>query len=547
MVLAFSLQTDVKSIGAYAGFAAIIGLALLVLLYFAQAREVRRMSDLLEEQENRLRSLPASARQLTPRPIVAAPGGEVPTPQPSSAQPPSGASTTTVAVPGARRVAIGGAAAGGAEALAPPGAAGAPGTTAAPGSAAPVAAATVAGAMAAASAAPAAIPGDGAADADAPVTVPRPREHAATPERPDAPSTPGAAGSADGASGEPPSPSASVPLSARPAATAEPVGAAQLFDRPPALLDDADEVSPDDADDVSPDTAETAIVEGFATGQSAASESAEAWGAGAVAVAAFEPEPAAEISAERLDPSGFDLDAGPAPAPASEDDGDADIASAAAHEEPPPLRPSTPAGARPRFPPSPQRAGALPVAAAAAASAAALEGVAANGGTAKTRRRERSPATNGEDLETHAGGSVIRLLAAAVVIVAVLIFIATKVLGTSSPAPKTRPPGPVPATITVAVLNGTHASGLASQVSTALSGLGFKRGFVGNALSHGHHVTLVGYTAPADLAAAKEVAKDLGPNTRVGPADAATKGLAEAQVGAIPDVIVTLGSEYTAR
>jgi hypothetical protein len=60
-------------------------------------------------------------------------------------------------------------------------------------------------------------------------------------------------------------------------------------------------------------------------------------------------------------------------------------------------------------------------------------------------------------------------------------------------------------------------------------------------------VTLVGYTAPADLAAAKEVAKDLGPHTRVGPADAATKGLAEAQLGAIPAVIVTLGSEYAAR
>jgi hypothetical protein len=535
MVLAFSLQSDVKSIGAYAGFAAIIGLALLVLLYFAQAREVRRMADLLEEQEDRLRSLPASARQLTPRPVLAPPGREVPTPPLSAAQPASAASTATVAVPGARRVAVGGAAAGAVPALGPAGALGEVGE---PGKAAvPVAAATVAGAIAAASAAPAAIPG--VPPADAPMGAPPAADDVARAGRPDAAPTTGTPGSGGAGSGDPSTPSASVPLSAPPAATAEPVGSAQRFDGAPAAADELD--------DVSPDTAETAIVEGSATGQSAESESAEALGAGAVAVAAVEPEPAGEISAERLESSVFDFTAEPAPGPARDDDDQVDRMPAAQQDEPPPLAPSTAAGARPRFPPPPPQARALPVAAAAAVGGVALEGVGTDGGAATTRRRERPPSTDGEDLEPHAGGSVFRLLAAAVVIVAVLIFIATKVFSTGSPPAKTRPPGPVPATITVAVLNGTHASGLASQVSTSLSGLGFKRGFVGNALSHGHHVTLVGYTAPADLAAAKEVAKDLGNNTRVGPADAATKGLAEAQVGAIPDVIVTLGSEYAAR
>ena len=53
MVLALSLQTDIKSIGAYAGFAAIVGLALLVILYFAQAREIRRLSDWIDDEDER--------------------------------------------------------------------------------------------------------------------------------------------------------------------------------------------------------------------------------------------------------------------------------------------------------------------------------------------------------------------------------------------------------------------------------------------------------------------------------------------------------------
>jgi len=378
--------------------------------------------------------------------------------------------------------------------------------------------------------------------------APRPGDGGPLAARPDQISTTVTGGARETGAGEP-APTASVPLVARPAATAEPVGSALLFEDPP---------SPGAVDDAAPDTAEQAIVEGLSATGSAEpdSESAQTLGGGAVAVAPPAPEPSAEVSAGRPEPSVFDFTAGPALEPASDDaqpvgddHDDTTRLPAADREEPAPLRPSTPAGARPRFPPSPsQQAGALPVGSAAVASAAALDGIAENGGAATTRRRERPPGGDREDPETHAGGSALRLLAAAVVIVAVLIFIATKVFSTgSTPAKTARPPGPVPATITVAVLNGTHASGLASQVSTVLSGLGFKRGFVGNALSHGHHVTLVGYTAPADLAAANEVAKDLGNNTRVGPADAATKGVAEAQLGSIPDVIVTLGSEYAAR
>ena len=41
--LAFSLQDQVEKYGAYVGIAAFFGLAVLTLLYFAQAREVKRL------------------------------------------------------------------------------------------------------------------------------------------------------------------------------------------------------------------------------------------------------------------------------------------------------------------------------------------------------------------------------------------------------------------------------------------------------------------------------------------------------------------------
>ena len=45
VLLAFSLQNEVEKYGAYLGIAAFLGLAVLSLLYFAQAREVRRLRD----------------------------------------------------------------------------------------------------------------------------------------------------------------------------------------------------------------------------------------------------------------------------------------------------------------------------------------------------------------------------------------------------------------------------------------------------------------------------------------------------------------------
>src|SRR5688500_5301860 len=45
LILAFSLQDQVEKYGAYVGLAAFLGLAVLSLLYFAQARELKRLRD----------------------------------------------------------------------------------------------------------------------------------------------------------------------------------------------------------------------------------------------------------------------------------------------------------------------------------------------------------------------------------------------------------------------------------------------------------------------------------------------------------------------
>src|SRR4051794_41914277 len=45
VLIAFSLQDQVEKYGAYVGIAAFFGLAVLTLLYFAQAREVKRLRE----------------------------------------------------------------------------------------------------------------------------------------------------------------------------------------------------------------------------------------------------------------------------------------------------------------------------------------------------------------------------------------------------------------------------------------------------------------------------------------------------------------------
>src|SRR5215217_7532735 len=90
LALSFSLQAQVEKYGAYLGIASFLGLALLSILYFAQARELRRLHDWAGRAPERDRELearvsaqaatrvgasePAQETQLVPRPVPAGNG-----------------------------------------------------------------------------------------------------------------------------------------------------------------------------------------------------------------------------------------------------------------------------------------------------------------------------------------------------------------------------------------------------------------------------------------------------------------------------------------
>ncbi|TML95718.1 MAG: hypothetical protein E6G05_15205, partial [Actinobacteria bacterium] len=94
--LAFSIHHFISSVGADAGFAAIIGLAILVLLYFAQARETTTLRDEAISASQRVEQLERRVAQLGGPPVAPAPEsaisntpGGTPAPSPPVA-PPSG-------------------------------------------------------------------------------------------------------------------------------------------------------------------------------------------------------------------------------------------------------------------------------------------------------------------------------------------------------------------------------------------------------------------------------------------------------------------------
>ena len=67
---AFSVHHFINSVGAYAGFAAIIGLAILVLLYFAQARETSSLREQAYESAQRVQQLENRIVQLSRQPAA---------------------------------------------------------------------------------------------------------------------------------------------------------------------------------------------------------------------------------------------------------------------------------------------------------------------------------------------------------------------------------------------------------------------------------------------------------------------------------------------
>jgi hypothetical protein len=527
MILALSLQSEINKIGAYAGFAAIIGLALLVLLYFAQARELRRLSDWVEQEGDRARGVPVPSA--SPRPTVIPQAGVVP----------PAASAVTTAVPGVRRVAVGAAGA-------VPAASAAAAATSATVAAAPLAPASAAPPLTPATAvaplAPATAAGADATRVAAPKSdlPPAPEEHANLAD--------GDAAPADGAEGVATPPrtgampwgAAAVPLAAAPAATAEPSGLAQE-----AEAGAPGKGTPQD-DEYAPDTAETAAAAAALPPSDASVVSVPP------VVGAPADPPKAEPATSKVTPlrsalapaAAAGIPAKPADAPAPPPPTD----------DPPPLAPSTPAGARPRFPPAPD-VRAAPVGAAARVSGRSADAAKLDAGaTAPTRRRERErPPADDDDRPPGLGAPTLRLIAAAVVIVAVLIFVASRVLGGGSSTPpgsqttssqSSGVSGPSPSTVRVAVLNGTHTTGLATSVSATLVSKGFRKGAIADAPVQTHTSTIVGYT-PGNRAAAVEVAADLSlSSSQVQLADSASTAVADTH-HATSKVIVTLGSDFS--
>src|ERR1700752_2333242 len=80
-LIGFSLQDQVEKYGAYVGIAAFFGLAVLSLLYFAQAREVKRLREWAGRAPERAAELEQAVAQHAEE-VRRAPATPVPVPQP---------------------------------------------------------------------------------------------------------------------------------------------------------------------------------------------------------------------------------------------------------------------------------------------------------------------------------------------------------------------------------------------------------------------------------------------------------------------------------
>ncbi|HET6508913.1 MAG TPA: LytR C-terminal domain-containing protein [Baekduia sp.] len=151
-ILAFSVSDKIEQYGAYAGFASVLGLAVLSLLYFAQAREVKRLREwagrsperAAEQQERAVAAAQQQRVVAQPQrpgqPVPGQPGQPV---RPAAATPAGQAAAAPAAAAAATAAgAAGAAAAAGATATQPPPAAGGQPTTAMPAANGAAAAAT---------------------------------------------------------------------------------------------------------------------------------------------------------------------------------------------------------------------------------------------------------------------------------------------------------------------------------------------------------------------------------------------------------------------
>src|SRR5436305_12713214 len=98
--LALSVHHFVSSVGADAGFAAIVGLAILVLLYFAQARETSSLRDQSVSASERVAELERRLAQLgsaTGRPVSQPEPAEQPAPAAAIPAAPAGVAAPALA------------------------------------------------------------------------------------------------------------------------------------------------------------------------------------------------------------------------------------------------------------------------------------------------------------------------------------------------------------------------------------------------------------------------------------------------------------------
>jgi len=196
---AVALGDQIERFGAYLGYAAIVGLGVLSLLYFAQAREVKRLREWAgcspERDAELAQRVQADAqRRGTPQPVAQ----PVAVAQPASPQTPAARSADA-----ARKAAAATVmekfqppgAAPGAPALAPPGSLARPATAAgAPAAAAPAAPAKPGGATPAPAGAPGATPGQPAPPAPGSPAAPAPGAPATAAPAPQAPPSPAVPG-----------------------------------------------------------------------------------------------------------------------------------------------------------------------------------------------------------------------------------------------------------------------------------------------------------------------------------------------------------------
>jgi hypothetical protein len=542
-VIALSINGGIKTLGSYAGLAAVVALALLALLYFAQARELKRLREWIEHEAQRPRA-PAPARVGVPAPAPR-PG---PAPAPLSPGPlatgvASSPATPLVAstVEGVRRVPL-------------PDAGVAVGTVVMPGGVAP----------------------PNAPDATT-VNEPGGLDEALPPEPAGQPPRL----VADGVDGQEPGSAHDIgeglvigrakgvsirlsdPLVSGRHARVAPEGdgvsledlgstngtflnGAQLS--APAVLRNGDRIRLGDSEFVfecvpapvpPPDPAETPPEAGVPHAP-----------APGVAEEGPPPDDADEVAGSS---AAVPLLATPIPERTLQLE-DADAIEAAALTPPQPTTPPTPYPAPPagtgavRLPPAPitrmSRAG------------AGGDEDRADDSPRQLRHLPRWdghlpwPISPGRRLAL--GGIVVAL--AAIVIVVVLLGSGgapkgntAASTGSSSPptsvsASATRA-APAPSSITVAVLNGTTTTGLAGQLSAKLVGDGFAKGGVADAASQTAATTTVGYTK-GNKVAADEVAKRLRISlARVVPVTSANDATASA-AGTRPQVVVTIGVQH---